>query len=68
MRTKGSYDEALRTVEEYFTVPGVVALGEVGLEVESDADMLRDQLKIAKNLDKPAIVHTPKRNKVEQHD
>lgn len=62
---RADYDEVLRAVEEYLTAPGVVALGEVGLEAEEHIELLKDQLRMAKRLDKPAIIHTPKRNKLE---
>ncbi len=44
-----------------------VAFGEIGLETANDLelDVLRIQLRLAKELDKPCIIHTPKRNKVE---
>ena len=62
---RADYKGVLGAVEEYLTAPGVVALGEVGLEAEGHVELLRDQLKIAKRLDRPAIIHTPKRNKLE---
>jgi len=44
-----------------------VAFGEIGLESASDleVEVLTEQLKLAKSLDKPCIIHTPRRNKVE---
>ena len=45
--------------------PSVKALGEVGLETGDKIEMevLELQLRIAKRLDKPAIIHTPRKNK-----
>lgn len=42
-----------------------VAIGEVGLEAATDVeiDVLREQLKLAKEEDLPAIVHTPRKEK-----
>ncbi len=44
-----------------------VAFGEIGLETanELEVEVFRRQLKLAKKLDKPCVIHTPKRNKVE---
>lgn len=59
------YKKCLSIVEEYLGLEKVKALGEVGLEEGSEKEvrLLVDQLKIAIKLDKPAIVHTPRRNK-----
>ena len=56
----GSY---LGIVEEYLGNTDV--LGEVGLETGSDVEVrvLEEQLRIAKRLDKPVIIHTPRANK-----
>ena len=55
-----AYMEVLR---EY--LPKADVLGEVGLETCSDAEveLLRKQLELAKELDKPVIVHTPRADK-----
>ena len=55
------YMEVLR---EY--LPRADVLGEVGLESCSDVEveLLRKQLSLAKELGKPAIIHTPRANKV----
>jgi predicted metal-dependent TIM-barrel fold hydrolase len=44
-----------------------VAFGEIGLETGSDleVEVLEEQLKLAKELDKPCIIHTPRKNKLE---
>ncbi|MCL4339896.1 MAG: TatD family hydrolase [Thaumarchaeota archaeon] len=56
---------ALSYVEEFLAQPSVKALGEVGLETgdEIEMEVLELQLRIAKRLDKPAIIHTPRKNK-----
>ena len=61
------YERCLSTVEEYLGLEKVRALGEVGLEEGSEREirLLVDQLKMAIKLDKPAIIHTPRRNKKE---
>lgn len=55
------------TMEEYLTKPGVVAVGEVGLDPRSKTcrdlrrqeEILSRQLKMAKDKDLPVIIHTP---------
>jgi predicted metal-dependent TIM-barrel fold hydrolase len=44
-----------------------IAFGEIGLETATDleVEVFKEQLKLAKRLDKPCIIHTPRRNKVE---
>lgn len=45
----------------------VVAIGEIGLEKGSqlEVELFKKQLKIANNLDKKVIIHTPRKNKKE---
>ncbi len=61
----GDIGEYLRVIENYLARADV--LGEVGLESGSDleVEVLREQLSLAKRLDKPVIVHTPKSSKYE---
>ncbi len=56
-------DEIPSVLEEYLERAG--ALGEVGLEDCSDLEikLLVSQLQVAVKLDKPVIIHTPRRNK-----
>jgi len=44
-----------------------IAFGEIGLETANDleVEVLTEQLKLAKKLDKPCIIHTPRKNKLE---
>ncbi len=44
---------------------GWIAFGEIGLEKADkvEKDVLRSQLKLAKKLDMPCIIHTPRKNK-----
>ncbi len=57
------YERAVESLEEI----ECVAFGEIGLETASDLEIevLKEQLKLAKRLDKLCIIHTPRRNKVE---
>ncbi len=43
------------------------AFGEIGLESASDieVEVFREQLKLAKKLDVPCVIHTPRRNKLD---
>lgn len=61
-------DKLLKMLPEYLKKDKVVALGETGIEVthytsqwplEEQAVVLKEQFKIAKQLDMPIIVHTP---------
>ncbi len=56
----------LPVIEEYVESGKAVGIGEVGLEKASDLelDVLREQLKLAKEYDVPVIVHTPMGNRV----
>jgi hypothetical protein len=60
-------EEVLARLPQLLAEPDVVAVGEIGLDTGSDREMevLRRQLEIGKELNKPCIVHTPGRNKVE---
>lgn len=59
----GDIRNYLGIIEEYLGSADV--LGEVGLEIGSDVEVhvLEEQLRIAKRLDKPVIIHTPRANK-----
>ena len=54
-------------LESWLQDERVKALGEVGLESgsEEEKEAFVSQLKVAKKLDKPAIVHTPRTNKLQ---
>ena len=56
------WDKVLKFMEE---VEGYIAFGEIGLEEASkeEVEVFKDQLKLAKKLDVPCIIHTPRRNK-----
>ncbi|MBS7248252.1 MAG: TatD family hydrolase [Candidatus Freyarchaeota archaeon] len=57
----------VQSVFEYMkkAVEGCVAVGEVGLELATNAELevLRNQLKLSKEEDLPAIIHTPRKEK-----
>jgi len=58
-------EKFLGVIEEFITVADVI--GEIGLHVMNDLEVnvLRSQLKIAREHDKPAIIHTPRgKNKI----
>lgn len=57
--------EVLEALQEYLQKDGVIALGEVGLETGSPEEriVLEKQLRIAADLKKPVILHTPRENK-----
>jgi hypothetical protein len=59
-------DEILEVIEDYLNKDRVVALGEVGFDLITDAedDILRKQLRIAKKLNMPILIHTPHQNKL----
>ena len=61
-------DDLLHRLPRYFDDPRVVALGELGLDQggEREEDILRRQLELAARLRKPAIVHTPAREKLQR--
>ena len=54
-------------LREYLKKEGVVGVGEIGLEKGSkeEVEVFERQLLIAQELDLPAVVHTPRRNKEE---
>ena len=56
-----------RSLEGWLQDDRVKALGEVGIETgsEEEVEAFSEQLRIAKRLDRPAIVHTPRNNKLE---
>lgn len=55
--------DTLSLLEEW--LPKADILGEVGLETgsEEEVDLLGEQLALAKRLDKPVIIHTPRKDK-----
>ena len=57
-----NYEKALKYLEKNARI-----IGEIGLETANDLEIevLKAQLDIAKKLDVPCIIHTPRRNKVE---
>ncbi len=57
------WQKVLDFVESY---SGYVAVGEIGLEdgTDEEREVLKSQLLLAKKLDIPAIIHTPRKNKV----
>src|SRR5205823_13597210 len=61
-------DDLLHRLPHYFDDPKVVALGELGLQEGTDReeDVFARQLTIAARLRKPAIVHTPGRDKLQR--
>ena len=60
-------DELLHRLPRYFDDPRVVALGELGLDQggEREEDILARQLQLAARLRKPAILHTPAKDKLQ---
>ena len=61
-------DDLLHKLPHYFDDPKVVALGELGLAegTEREEDVLARQLMLAARLRKPAILHTPAREKLQR--
>ncbi|MFN2548778.1 MAG: TatD family hydrolase [Myxococcales bacterium] len=61
-------DDLLHRLPHYFDDPKVVALGELGLQdgTDREEDVFQRQLTIAARLRKPAIVHTPGRDKLQR--
>ncbi|MCA1828682.1 MAG: TatD family hydrolase [Myxococcales bacterium] len=61
-------DDLLHRLPHYFDDPKVVALGELGLQdgTDREEDVFQRQLIIAARLRKPAIVHTPGRDKLQR--
>ena len=59
-------DDLLHRLPRYFDDPKVVALGELGLHdgTEREEDVFSRQLVLAARLRKPAIVHTPAKDKL----
>ncbi|MEL6353553.1 MAG: TatD family hydrolase [Cyanobacteria bacterium J06627_28] len=60
-------DEVIDLLPLYACKEGVVAIGEVGYDdmTEAEDKYFRIQLQIAKEINKPVLVHTPHRNKKE---
>ena len=55
-----AYD-VLAVIEDYLKRDGVVALGEVGFDriTDTEEDVFRKQLRMAKKLEMPILIHTP---------
>ncbi len=58
--------EVLKEIPSYLQNPGVLAVGEVGFDMITDAeeDAIRAQLDLARRHDLPVMVHTPHRDKL----
>ncbi len=58
-------DEVLSLLPRYLDKDGVVAIGEIGFDDQTDAEMksLTRQLELAREFDLPILVHTPHRDK-----
>jgi len=58
-------EEVLDLMPLYLAKEGVVAVGEIGFDDQSDAeeDALRKQIEMAKEVDLPIMIHTPHRDK-----
>jgi predicted metal-dependent TIM-barrel fold hydrolase len=58
--------EALESLSTYLAQPGVVALGELGLETGSaeEVALLRAQLTLSNQVGLPVVLHTPEENKL----
>lgn len=58
--------EALESLPTYLAMPGVVALGELGLETGSaqEVALLQAQLTIARQVGLPVLLHTPEEDKL----
>jgi predicted metal-dependent TIM-barrel fold hydrolase len=66
-REEQNYDTVFRALPGYLTRENVVAVGEIGLEALDGVErmVLRRQLEIARDLGKPAVIHTPGKRKAE---
>ncbi len=60
-------EEVMELIPLYAGKEGVVAIGEIGYDDMTEAEdrFFREQLELARQLDKPVMVHTPHRNKKE---
>ncbi|PSN18228.1 hydrolase TatD [filamentous cyanobacterium CCP5] len=60
-------EQVMELLPLYACKEGVVAIGEIGFDdmTEAEEKYFRLQLDLAKEIDKPALVHTPHRNKKE---
>ncbi len=61
------YENVFDRLPQYLDKPRVVAVGEIGLETASEVEItvFRKQLELARDLDLPAIIHTPRKKKRE---
>ncbi|AEF97041.1 TatD family hydrolase [Methanotorris igneus] len=61
------YENAIEKIKDFVKNDVVVGIGEIGLEkaTKEEKDVFIKQLLLAKELDLPAVVHTPRRNKEE---
>jgi predicted metal-dependent TIM-barrel fold hydrolase len=59
------YDEVLRLLPRFFDKDGVVAVGEIGFDDQTDAEeaSLRRQIELAAEFNLPVLIHTPHRDK-----
>ena len=59
-------EAVLDVLPRYLTKEGVVAVGEIGYDEQTDAEdkALRAQIELAKEFDLPIMVHTPHRDKL----
>ncbi len=66
-REERNYDVVFDALPSYLSMEGVVCVGEIGLDALDSAErmVLRRQLEIARDLGKPAIIHTPGKRKAE---
>src|SRR5205814_5945364 len=58
-------DEVLRLLPRFLDKDGVVAIGEIGFDDQTDAEheSLARQLELAREFDLPVLIHTPHRDK-----
>src|SRR5688572_13066991 len=60
-------DGVIALLELYLEKEGVVAVGEIGLDDGTDAEVryFKEQVELARRFELPILVHTPHRNKVD---
>ncbi len=59
-------EQVMKLIPRYLQKDGVVAVGEIGFDdmTENEERFFKEQLKLAKKYDLPALVHTPHRDKL----
>lgn len=59
-------EQVMKLIPRYLQKDGVVAIGEIGFDdmTENEERFFKEQLKLAKKYDLPALVHTPHRDKL----